>query len=75
MGNKKMDNEKKQRAPRSRERGQWKKNNKGTQRVQFQISCQPEEKEFISNLAQKYKITKSGFNLECIEFYEENHNS
>lgn len=69
-----MENEIKQRAPRSRERGKG-KNNKGTQRVQFQISCQPEEKEFISNLAQKYKMTKSGFILECIKFYEENHNS
>ncbi|WP_288516651.1 hypothetical protein [uncultured Treponema sp.] len=55
-----MENEAKARAPRSRERGKG-KNNKGTTRVLFQVSCQPEEREQIKELAEKAGKTTSKF--------------
>lgn len=55
-----MENETKVRAPRSRERGKG-KNNKGTTRVLFQVSCQPEEREQIKELAEKAGKTTSKF--------------
>lgn len=55
-----MENEVKARAPRSRERGKG-KNNKGTTRVLFQVSCQPEEREQIKELAEKAGKTTSKF--------------
>lgn len=55
-----MENEAKFRAPRSRERGKG-KNNKGTTRVLFQVSCQPEEREQIKELAEKAGKTTSKF--------------
>lgn len=55
-----MENEAKARAPRSRERGKG-KNNKGTTRVLFQVSCQPEEREQIKELAEKASKTTSKF--------------
>lgn len=55
-----MDTETKTRAPRSRERGKG-KNNKGTTRVAFQVSCQPEEREKIKELALKSGKTTSQF--------------
>lgn len=55
-----MENETKARAPRSRERGKG-KNNKGTTRVLFQVSCQPEEREQIKELAEKAGKTTSKF--------------
>lgn len=55
-----MENEAKVRAPRSRERGKG-KNNKGTTRVLFQVSCQPEEREQIKELAEKAGKTTSKF--------------
>ncbi len=55
-----MDTETKTRAPRSRERGKG-KNNKGTTRVVFQVSCQPEEREKIKELALKSGKTTSQF--------------
>ncbi len=62
----------KTRKPRSKERGKG-KNNKGTQRVLFQVSCQPEEKQNIELLAQKSGMNKSKFILECVRFYKETH--
>lgn len=55
-----MENEAKARAPRSRERGKG-KNNKGITRVLFQVSCQPEEREQIKELAEKAGKTTSKF--------------
>lgn len=55
-----MENKAKARAPRSRERGKG-KNNKGTTRVLFQVSCQPEEREQIKELAEKAGKTTSKF--------------
>lgn len=55
-----MENETKVRAPRSRERGKG-KNNKGTTRVLFQVSCQPEEREQIKEFAEKAGKTTSKF--------------
>lgn len=55
-----MENEAKARAPRLRERGKG-KNNKGTTRVLFQVSCQPEEREQIKELAEKAGKTTSKF--------------
>ncbi len=55
-----MENEAKARAPRSRERGMG-KNNKGTTRVLFQVSCQPEERGRIKELAEKAGKTTSKF--------------
>ena len=55
-----METEAKARAPRSRERGKG-KNNKGTTRVLFQVSCQPEEREQIKELAEKAGKTTSKF--------------
>lgn len=66
-----MENEK-IRKPRSKERGKG-KNNKGTQRVLFQVSCQPEEKESIEELAKKSGMNKSKFILECVKYYKETH--
>lgn len=55
-----MENEVKTRAPRLRERGKG-KNNKGTTRVVFQVSCQPEERDKIKELALKSGKTTSQF--------------
>ena len=55
-----MENEAKASAPRSRERGKG-KNNNGTTRVLFQVSCQPEEREQIKELAEKAGKTTSKF--------------
>lgn len=57
--------ESKTRLPRSRERGKG-KNNKGTQRVLFQVSCQPAEREKIKQLAQESGKTISAFILEKV---------
>lgn len=59
-----MEDEKK-RAPRSRERGKG-KNNKGTQRVQLQLSMKPEEREKIKELAAKSNKSISSFVLDKI---------
>lgn len=57
--------ETKKRAPRSRERGKG-LHNKGTQRVLFQVSCQPEEREKIRKLAEENGKTVSAFVIEKI---------
>lgn len=55
----------KKRAPRSRERGKG-LHNKGTQRVLFQVSCQPEERERIKQLAEESGKNVSAFIIEKI---------
>lgn len=55
----------KKRAPRSRERGKG-KNNKGTQRVQLQLSMKPEEREKIKELAAESNKSISSFILDKI---------
>ncbi len=57
--------ETKTRTPRSKERGKG-KNNKGTQRVMFQVSCKPEEREQIKKLAAESGKNLSAFILERI---------
>lgn len=55
----------KKRVPRSRERGKG-KNNKGTQRVQLQLSMKPEEREKIKELAAESNKSISSFILDKI---------
>lgn len=57
--------ENKERKPRSRERGKG-KHNKGTQRVLFQVSCQPEERERIKTLAESQGKTVSALVVEAL---------
>lgn len=57
-----METEVKTRAPRSRERGKG-KDNKGTTRVVFQVSCQPEERERIRAMAEEAGTTVSALIL------------
>lgn len=55
----------KTRKPRSKERGKG-KNNKGTQRVQLQLSMQPEEREKLKALAEKSGKSLSRFVLDKV---------
>lgn len=55
----------KNRKPRSKERGKG-KNNKGTQRVQLQLSMQPEEREKLKVLAEKSGKSLSRFVLDKV---------
>lgn len=57
--------ETKTRKPRSKERGKG-KNNKGTQRVLFQVSCQPEEREAIKRLAKEKGVTGSSLIISSV---------
>lgn len=59
-----MEDEK-TRKPRSRERGKG-KHNKGTQRVMFQVSCQPEERERIKALAESQGKSVSALVLDAV---------
>lgn len=55
----------KTRKPRSKERGKG-KNNKGTQRVQLQLSMQPEERKKLKALAEKSGKSLSRFVLDKV---------
>lgn len=55
----------KARKPRSRERGKG-RYNKGTTRVQVQLSMQPEERDRLRELSEKSGKTLSGFILDNV---------
>lgn len=61
----------KKRRPRSRERGKG-KNNKGTSRVSFIVSCREEERQFVFQKAKEYDMSNSKFILECVKAYCKN---
>ncbi len=60
-----MEETEKIRKPRSRERVKG-KHNKGTQRVLFQVSCQPKEREAIKQLAKEKGITVSSLIISSV---------
>lgn len=57
--------EENKRAPRSKERGAG-KNNKGTTRVSFSVSCQPEELVVLKQKAKESHKTVSKFLLDLV---------
>ena len=61
--------EENERAPRSRERGKG-KNNKGTQRIFFSVSCLPQKRDEIKELAEKQNMNVSEFVLFCVDYWK-----
>lgn len=45
----------------------------GLKRVSFSVSCQPEQRKRIKELADKYKMKISEFIFESVNFYKKNH--